>query len=128
MWASKYCKATLFSLGFAMAQLGTVQAQSLGVADIGNIQRDIQSIDQVYALAPSIIAGEYPMSSTRAGIVPTAQTTRTNASIVAANADFQRQAQEPILEPLAEINWVWIGTTAVASLLAGATYLIMRPQ
>ena len=49
------------------------------VADIGNIQRDIQSIDQVYALAPSIIAVEYPMSSTRAGIVPTAQTTRTNA-------------------------------------------------
>ena len=68
------------------------------------------------------------MSSTRAGMVPTAQSTRTNASIVAANADFQRQAQDPILEPLAEINWVWIGTTAVASLLAGATYLIMRPQ
>lgn len=128
MLASKYCKAILFSLGFAMAQWGTVQAQSLGVADLENIQRDIQSIDQVYALAPSIIAGEYPMSSTRAGIVPTAQTTRTNASIVAANADFQRQAQDPILEPLAEINWVWIGTTAVASLLAGATYLIMRPQ
>ena len=128
MLMNNHCKSALFVLVLAFVQVGAVYAQSLGVVDPRNIQRDIQSLDQIYALAPSIIAGEYPMLATRAGLVPTAQTSRSNASIIAANADFQRQLQDPVLEPLTEINWLWIGTTAVASLLAGATYLIMRRQ
>ena len=128
MLTSKHCKATLFIVALSIAQAGTLYAQSLGVANSSDIQRNIQSLDQVYALAPSVIAGQYPMSATRAGMVPTVQTARTDATITAASADVQRDFQEPVVEPLSNVNWVWIGTTAVASLIAGATYLIMRPQ
>jgi len=128
MLASKHCKAILFTLGIAIAQVGTVYAQSLGVVNSSDIRRNIQSLDQVYALAPSVIAGQYPMSATRAGIVPAVQAARTDATIVAASADAQRDFQEPVVQPVSDANWAWIGTTAVASLIASVTYLIMRPQ
>ena len=106
--------------------LNAASAQSLGAANVDQVRRDVRSLDQVYAIAPAVIAGQYPLSATQAGTVSQSMSQGAMPISSLASPPIFSDTGDPVIEPLEQPNWIWIGTTAITLATAGFAYLIMR--
>lgn len=115
--------ATPLTLQAAAQASQTGQVQRIAAEDIPTT--DYQNLSQVYEVAPQVIAGQHSMLIAQAGFGLPAQSQPNRAN---PNTPILAQPDSPIIEPIFEINWLWIGTSLAALTGGTVAYWLTRPQ